>query len=106
MSYPGRFASGCGSPHPELSVSRAWERAEGRGAEPRGAELGRGGPSRAEGIRILVLRPVHSGADAWDAGARSESYTRVSLLCGALGPRAVVRTELSVLVGCSCRAKL
>lgn len=48
VSYPGRFAPGCGSPHPELSVSRAWERAEGRGAEPRGAEGGRAGPRRAE----------------------------------------------------------
>lgn len=60
---------------------------------PSGAEEGRAG------VRILVLRPVDSGSDAWDAGARSESHTRVSLLCGALGVGAGVRTELRVLVG-------
>lgn len=67
---------------------------------PSGAEEGRAG------VRILVLRPVDSGSDAWDAGARSESHTRVSLLCGALGVGAGVRTELSAGGGAAAAPNL
>lgn len=52
---------------------------------PNRAERGRGGPSGAAGVGILMLPPGHSGADVWNAGALSGSHTKPHRSRASLG---------------------